>query len=215
MVMLITHRIHVWDLQSRLNPSLQVQLVELVLATLVVVSPLLPSGSGHPTHLLFPAAAVTDDQVTKLSRMIRLLVQSKEGGGSKALKLQACNEQIDLFRLTYSTLVTSKWTRNTNGAAIPLLRLPAKATARGTGLKCLRHAAQSAQMNHTAVRTQQVSIEGWQYPRCPTLARFHHRPLCVAGKYLVGRGGFGEASCTACAQNSNSPSASPLTYIAV
>jgi hypothetical protein len=56
----------------------------------------------------------------------------------------------DIFRLTYSTLVTPKWARNTNGAASPALSPDgAKATARDTGQKCLRHAAQSAHKNQS------------------------------------------------------------------
>ena len=151
MLMLITHRIHVWDLQSRLNPSLQVQLVELVLATLCVVSQLLSSGSGHPKHFPFPAAFTrcSHHQVTR---------QSKEGGGSRALKLQEEIEQEDLCRLTCFTLVTSKWARNTNGAASPGSSVArAKATARDTGQKCLRHTAQSVQMNHNAHNGQNTT----------------------------------------------------------
>ena len=165
-------------------------------------------------------------QQSHVAATIRLLVQSKEGGGSKALKLQACYEQIDLFRLTYSTLVTPKWARNTNGAAGPALSpvARAKATARDTGQKCLRHSTQSAQMNHsdTSVRTQQVCIEGWQcpqeYPHRPTLAYSHRCPLCVTGKYRVGRGGSGGASCTACGtgkERVGTRGSSALTYMVV
>ena len=53
---LITNRIHLSFPHNFRNPSLQVQLLALVLATLCVVSPLLSSGSGHPVHFSFPAS---------------------------------------------------------------------------------------------------------------------------------------------------------------
>ena len=55
-VVLITNRIHLLLVHTFRNPSLQVQLSALVLATLSVVSPLLSSGSGHPVHFSFPAS---------------------------------------------------------------------------------------------------------------------------------------------------------------
>ena len=64
-----------------------------------------------------------------LPQMIRLLVHSKQGGGSRALTLQKRNEREDIFRLTYSTLVTSKWARNTHEAAGPSVVLSPVARA--------------------------------------------------------------------------------------
>jgi hypothetical protein len=118
-------------------------------------------------------------QQSHVAATIRLLLQSKVGVAEGTETPRENMSTKTFFRLTYSTLVTTKWARNTNRAAGPALSPVArvKATARDTGQKCLRHAAQSAQMNHShaSVKTQQVSIEGWQSPqRFPTLAHSHH-----------------------------------------
>jgi hypothetical protein len=136
-VVFITHRIHLLLAHNFRNPSLQVQLSALVLATLSVVSPLLSSGSGHPVHFSFPAS-VTREAIMGLV----LIVQScsKDGWNSETPKR---NEQEDMTRLTCVTLVTSKWTRSTSeffavSPVSPVARAKAraKATAKDTGQRC-------------------------------------------------------------------------------